>query len=173
MHRIFCLLVTWSCLLTLVIVPVAAVYLFVDIDTFAALARNNLRLSIQWGTVTTAQWWGLWFITALHLGVGVWGLFFLRRAFVNFSRGEFFNQSNSRDLRRFSVLLFIQAFTRPLHTALASVLLSWNHPPGQKMLALSFGSGEVQTIILAVILWVICDLLVRGGELEQENQQFV
>lgn len=173
MHRMFCLLVTWNCLLVMVVAPLAAVYLFIDIDAFATLAMNNLRMSIQWETVTTGQWWGLWVVTALHLGVGVCSLFFLRRAFVNFSRGEFFNQSNSRDLRMFAVLLFVQAFTRPLHTALSSVLLSWNHPPGQKMLAVSFGSGEVQTIILAVILWVICDLLVRGGELEQENKQFV
>ena len=173
MHRLFCLLVTWSCLLVLVVAPVAAVYLFIDIDTFAGLAMNNLPISIQWDTVTTAQWWGLWVATVLNLGVGVWGLFFLRRAFVHFSRGEFFNQSNSRDLRMFSVLLFVQAFTKPLHTAVSSVLLSWNHPPGQKMLVISFGSGEVKMSLLAVILWVICDLLVRGGELEQENKQFV
>jgi hypothetical protein len=155
------------------VAPVAAVYLFVDIDAFAALGVRQLRLPIQWETVTPGQWRGLWLLTALHLGVGLSGLYFLRRAFVNFSRGEFFNQSNSRDLRLFSILLFVQAFTKPLHTALSSVLLSWNHPPGQKVLSVSFGSGEVQMIVLAMILWVICDLLVRGGELEHENRQFV
>ncbi len=173
MHRLFCLLVTWSCLAVLVVAPVAAIYFGLSIDSFAALAMRQLPLPIQWETVSHGQWLGLWVLTTLHVGVGVWGLFFLRRAFLNFAGGEFFNRSNSRDLRLFSILLFVQAFTKPLHTALASVLLSWNHPPGQKMLSISFGSGEVQTVILAMILWVICDLLVRGSELENENKQFV
>jgi len=48
-----------------------------------------------------------------------------------------------------------------------------NHPAGQKMLSVSFGSDEVKVIALAMILWVMSDLLVKGCKLENENKLFI
>jgi hypothetical protein len=70
-------------------------------------------------------------------------------------------------------LLFAQALAKPLHFSISSVLLSLNHPAGQKMLSASFGSNEVKVIALAMMLWVISDLLVQGSKLESENKQFI
>lgn len=173
MTRHFSLFVAWGCLTALVLAPAAAFFFLIDMDAFAALARRSLGLPIQWQSVSAAQWYGLWLLTVLYLAVGLGGLYFLRRAFANFARGELFNRNNSRDLRLFSIFLFAQAVAKPLHLALASVLLSWNHPPGQKMLSISLGSGEVKVIALAMILWVMSDLLVKASMLEHENRQFI
>ena len=54
-----------------------------------------------------------------------------------------------------------------------SLALSLNHPAGQKLLAISFGSNELKAIGVALVLWVLSDLLVEGGKLQSENQQFV
>jgi hypothetical protein len=56
---------------------------------------------------------------------------------------------------------------------LSSILLSLNQPAGQKLLSISLGSGEVKVIALAMILWVMSDLLVKGGRIERENKQFI
>jgi actin-like ATPase involved in cell morphogenesis len=48
-----------------------------------------------------------------------------------------------------------------------------NHPAGQKILSISFGSDEIKVIALAMILWVMSDLLVIGNKLDSENKQFV
>lgn len=173
MTRHYSLLVTWSCITALALSPIAALFFLINIDAFANLAKHTLALSIQWSSVTNEQWYSLWFLTALYAAIGLTGIYFLRRAFVNFSRGEFFNQSNSRDLRLFSIFLFIQAAAKPLYFALSSVILSFNHPAGQKMLSILVGSGEIKVIILAMILWVISDLLVKSGEIERENKQFI
>jgi len=53
------------------------------------------------------------------------------------------------------------------------VLLSLNHPAGEKVLSIIFGSGEIVTVALAMILWVVSDLLVEGSRLQSENQQFI
>lgn len=173
MIRRFSLLIAWGCLATLVVAPVVALFFLVDIEAFAAMAKHTLNMPIQWQSVTTGQWYALWLLTLLYLAVGLSGLYFLRRAFVNFARGQLFNQANSRDLRLFSIFLFAQALAKPLHFALSSMLLSLNHPPGQKMLSIALGSQEIKVIFLAMILWVTSDLLVEGSRLEHENRQFV
>lgn len=173
MTRRFSLFITWGCLAALVLAPAAAFFFLIDIDAFATLAKRNLSLPIHWQSVTAGQWYGLWLLTALYLALGLGGLYFLRRAFANFAKGELFNRNNSRDLRLFSIFLFAQAVAKPLHFALASILLSWNHPPGQKMLSISLGSGEIKIIALAMILWVMSDLLVKASRLEDENKQFI
>ncbi|HEY7886501.1 MAG TPA: DUF2975 domain-containing protein [Cellvibrionaceae bacterium] len=173
MTRLFSLLIAKGCLAIFVLVAAAALYFLIDINAFADLAIRTLSLPIQWHSVTPGQWYGLWLLTLCYLAIGLGGLYFLRRAFAHFAKGELFNQANSRDLRLFSIFLFAQALAKPLHLALASMLLSFNHPPGQKMLSITLGTGEVKVIALAMILWVMSDLLVKASLLEQENKQFI
>lgn len=173
MTRYFSLLIAWGCLVILILAPLAALFFLINIDTFADLAKRNLDLPIQWQSVTAVQWYWFWLLSMFYLAIGLGGFYFLRRAFANFARGELFNLNNSRDLRLFSIFLFAQALARPLHFALSSMLLSWNHPPGQKMLSISLGSGEIEVLSLAMILWVMSDLLVKASKLENENKQFI
>lgn len=173
MTRQFSQLIAGGCIAILLAAPVVALYFLINIELFAAMARASLNLPIQWQTVSDMQWYGLWLLTLCYVAIGLTGLYFLRRAFSNFARGELFNLNNSRDLRRFSILLFAQAFAKPLHFSMSSLLLSINHPAGEKMLSVSLGSGEIKVIVLAMILWVMSDLLVRASKLETENKQFI
>ena len=173
MTRQFSRLIALGCTAILIMVPFVALYFLINIELFAAMARSNLGLPIQWQTVTDIQWYSLWLLTLFYVAIGLAGLYFLRRAFSNFAKGQLFNYSNSRDLRLFSIFLFAQALAESLHFSISSVLLSMNHPAGQKMLSVSFGSDEVKIIALAMILWVMSDLLVKGCKLESENKQFI
>ncbi len=173
MARQFSRLIALGCMAMLITAPFITLYFLINIELFAAMVRSNLGLPIQWQTVSDIQWYSLWLLTVLYVATGLAGLYFLRRAFSNFAKGQLFNHSNSRDLRLFSILLFVQALAKPLHFSISSMLLSINHPAGQKMLSVSFGSDEVKIIALAMILWVMSDLLVRGSKLESENKQFI
>ena len=173
MTRRFSLLISWGCTALLIVVPLAALYFLLRIQAFAAFTQKSIGLAIEWSTVVGWQWYALWSLTLLYMAIGLAGLYFLRRPFANFARGELFNLSNSRDLHRFSILLFVQALAKPLHFALASVLLSANHSAGNKMLSISVGSNEVRMIAIALVFWVVSNLLIEGGKLQAENQQFV
>ncbi len=173
MTRQFSRLIALGCMVILITAPIIALYFLINIDQFADIARNNIALPIQWQTVSDMQWYSLWLLTVIYFSIGLVGLYFLRRAFSNFAKGQLFNHSNSRDLRLFSILLFAQALAKPLHFSISSMLLSMNHPAGQKVLSVFFGSDEVKVIALAMILWVMSDLLVRGSKLESENKQFI
>lgn len=173
MTRKLSLLISWSCSVLLILVPLIAIYCLLDIQALATLARENLRLPIDWSTVTGWQWYSLWGITSLYLMIGLAGLYFLRRAFANFAKGELFNTSNSHDLRYFAILLVAQSIAQPLHFALSSILLSANHSAGNKMLSISFGSNEVKMIASAVVFLVVSNLIIEGRKLQTENQQFI
>lgn len=173
MTKQFSQLIALGCMVLLTATPFFSLYFLINIELFATMTRSNLGLTIEWQTVTDIQWYSLWLLTTFYIAIGLAGLYFLRRAFSNFAKGQLFNHSNSRDLRLFSILLFAQALAKPLHFSISSVLLSLNHPPGQKMLSVSFGSNEVIVIALAMMLWVISDLLVQGSKLETENKQFI
>lgn len=173
MTRRFSLFIAWGCTILLVAIPVAALYFLLNIDGFAALTRQSIGLGIQWDSVATWQWYTLWGITTVYMTIGLVGLYFLRRPFANFARGELFNPANSRDLRHFSMLLFAQALAKPLHFALASVVLSANHTAGNKMLSISLGANEARMIAVALVFWVMSNLLIEGCRLQSENRQFV
>ncbi|MCH9693487.1 MAG: DUF2975 domain-containing protein [Gammaproteobacteria bacterium] len=173
MTRRLSLFISWICTALLVAIPLAALYFLVNIGAFAALTQKSIGLAVDWSTVVAWQWYALWAITFLYVSIGLLGFFYLRRPFANFARGELFNSANSRDLRRFSILLFVQALAKPIHFAAASVLLSANHSAGNKILSISVGSNEVRMIAIAVIIWVVSNLLIEGCKLQSENQQFV
>lgn len=173
MSRKLSLVIAWACTLLLIIVPLAAVLLLLRLDDFAHLAQAGIALPIQWWTVSEGQWYAAWLLTTAYVSIGLVGLYFLRRAFLKFADGELFNVENSRDLRRFSLFLIAQAIATPIHLSLMSVLLSLNHPAGEKMLSIAIGSNELKAIGVALVLWVMSDLLVEGGRLDAENRQFV
>ncbi|MEL7022628.1 MAG: DUF2975 domain-containing protein [Pseudomonadota bacterium] len=173
MSRKLSLVIAWACSALLIAIPAVAVFYLVNLGSFASLTQSTVGFPIQWWTVSDGQWYALWGLTAAYLSIGLAGLFFLRRAFKNFSKGELFNASNSHDLRRFSVLLLAQALATPIHLSLMSLLLSWNHPPGQKMLSVAVGSNELKAVGVALVLWVLSDLLVEACRVHAENKQFV
>lgn len=166
-------IVALCCMAAIIAVPVTAIYLLFNIELFASMAKTSMAVPIQWQTVSKIQLYSLWLLTAFYMAIGLAGLYFLRRAFANFAKGQLFNHSNSRDLRLFSIFLLAQALAQPLLSSISSVLLSINHPAGQKILSVSFGSNEVKVIVLAMIFWIMSDLLVRGSKLENENKLFI
>ena len=173
MSRIFSHLISWGSIATIVLMIIALFSFLIDIAWFAELAQSNLRLPIYWTTVEQWQWYLLWVATTVYLAISLFGLYFLHRAFKKIAAGELFNLSNSLNIRRFSILLFVLAAAKPIYFSFASVFLSLNHPAGEKMFALSFGSQELTTLALAMILWVVSDVLVAGCRLQSENRQFV
>ena len=166
-------LVYWVASAWLIAMPVGAVYVLIDIDVLTRITRQNLGLPIQWFSVDAWQWYAVWAVTLGYLAIGYCGVYYLRRAFRSFAQGQWFDTDNSRSLRLFAIFLVAQGITKPLHYAACSVLLSWNHPPGERMLSLSVGSNELVLIVSGLVVWVLADLLLAGIKADTENRQFV
>ena len=166
-------LIYWAASAWLVVLPLGAAWLLLDVATLATVARQNLPLPVQWFSVESWQWYALWALTVAYAAIGYAGVVFLRRAFQSFARGQWFDEENSRSLRGFALLLVAQGIAKPVHFAAASVLLSWGHPPGERVLSISVGSSELVLIMSGVVMWVLADLLLAGMRADAENRQFV
>ncbi len=173
MLKKFSQVIAWGSAVLMLCIPLFAVYLVIDISRFSAFIHGGLKLPIQWQTVEPWQLYGLWFVSVCFWAIAVAALYFLRRAFSAFAKGELFTAENSQSIRVFAVLVFAQAVSKPLQAAIASVLLSLNHPEGQRMLSITLGSDTVQTIGLSMILWIVAEILIAAHHLENENKQFV
>lgn len=166
-------LISWITTLWLIGLPLGALYLLFNFDGLSLLAQDNLHLPIRWDTVVSWQWYTLWMLTVVYMAVGLAGVYFLRKAFSSFAKGHWFDLENSASLRAFAILLIVQGLAKPVYNTIASVLLSWNHPAGQKVLAITVGSYELVLVTSGIVMWVLCDLLVDGIKARKENQQFV
>ncbi len=166
-------IIVWACFATIVITPVIYLYFAFHLDVLQDLVVSALTLPVKWSTVGTGQWYTFLGLTFAYHCLGLISLYMLGKAFQNFANGMLFEPRNSQYLRRFSQFIFVQALLAPVHFALSSVILSMNHPVGQKMLSIQFGSNEVKVILLAGVMWVISELIIKAGALETENKQFV
>ncbi len=106
-------------------------------------------------------------------GILLFGLWRLRRLFQLYSEGHIFTAENALCLRSFAWTLVVFALTKPLFGAVLSVVVTWRNPPGQRALAISFGSNEVGVAFVGVLLLVIAWIMREGCRLAEENAQIV
>ena len=166
-------LVKHLCTVALVALALMWVYFLVDIESLGEVARQSLRLQIQWQTVESWQWYGVWgfsLVPSVIIGIG---LIYLRRLFSAFAQGNYFSPDNIRYLQRFALAVLAQTIANPLVHTLNGIALSLNHPPGGKILSIRVGDGDFKVLLIGLVLWVITAVLAKGVELQRENRQFV
>lgn len=101
------------------------------------------------------------------------GLFQLGKAFVAVARGEYFEASTIRRLRRFAALMLVSALAGLVLPSLSSLLLSYGAPKGQGLFSVSVRSGQIFGLLCAGGTWLFAALLAEARRLQQENAEFV
>jgi hypothetical protein len=163
----------WMCLVVLAVMVIAGGYMLININIFQQFMVKNILAPIQWGMVDPWQLYLAWLLTAIYVGVGLVGLAYLSQVLKRFGKGELFTLTNSRHLRGFASCLLLQSLFSPFYFGLLVVLLTLNHPAGQKVLMLNASSNDLKNLGLGILLWLISDLLVKAQALEKENKAFV
>jgi hypothetical protein len=173
-HRWLGKALNYACTFALGALPLYWIFLRMRPDTFQHWLKRTVPVDIQWETVQGWQLESVWWLSLLGFGVLCACLYTLRPVLRQFSQGLFFDLNNSLRLRRLSRLLFLQAAgVSPVLTSAAGVLLSWNHPPGQRLLAVSVSSDTFQLILMSGVMLIVSEILVEGCALAEENQQFI
>ena len=163
----------WCCNLMLITAPVLLIISIFDTALFTDMVKNTVKLSIRWNTVESAQWIVLWCLMIGFFAIGYVGIYFLRKAFQNFAAENWFTLSNSINIKRFAKLLLIQSIAAPILFTVSGLILSFNHPPNEKILAIMLGSNEIKAIVVALIFLVISHILVVGHTIDSENKTFL
>lgn len=142
-----------------------------DPDWVRAAAPNIAGVDLS--EATAAQRWRglLGSLPAVALGLVLMAT--LWRLFSEFAAGRALGRRALAGLRRFAWVLLAVALAQPLLAGLMSVLLTWDAPPGQRQLVLSFGWHDYLALLLATVLLCIAQVMHAAVQAVEENEGFV
>lgn len=101
------------------------------------------------------------------------GLLYLRRLFNAYAAGEIFTARNATRICGFAWSVIAMGLLRPVGGILTSVAVTLDNPPGQRSLAITFGSPEVNILFVGSVVLVIGWVMREAAKLADENAAFV
>lgn len=112
-------------------------------------------------------------VGTIPVGLGVYGLYWLRRLFGLYRAGQVFTIANSRCLKAFAWTQIASGLLQPFVGAALSVIVSWHNPPSQRMLAVEVSSHTVGTVLFGLLILIIAWVMGEASRVADENAQFV
>ena len=112
-------------------------------------------------------------ITLAAAGPLLFGLDQLRRLFALYRTGQVFVPDGAQRLRAFAWAVILMAIVQPIAGAVLSVVLTLDNPPSERMLSISIGSGQVQTLFVGVLFLVIATIMREATRIADENAQII
>jgi len=121
----------------------------------AAAARRCAWVSLIPAVIWLAMLWNLW-----RLG-------------SHYRRGEVFSGSAMLALRRFAEGMLALALLTPFVRAAMSAALTWDNPPGQRVIQFSLGSTDYLMVVLAIVLLLVARVMTAAAAMAEENRGIV
>ena len=157
----------------LLIVPILAVALaFLDPATLDARLVEALAASQQ-AALTPATRLAALALAAIPLCLALLGFVVVQRLFHGFATGDILTPESGRRLKRIGLIVTALGPVTIVIRSIASVVVSLPNPPGERVLAVGFGSNDVTAIIAGMLLIVLGWTLEEAARVADENRQFV
>ena len=111
-------------------------------------------------------------ITAVPVGVLLFGLWQVRALFLNFVDGQVFTLASARLLRNFAGSVLAQAILGPISST-ALMLAFTNNPPGSRQLVITLSVHDYLALIVGGVLLAVAWVMVEATRIADENASFV
>ncbi|MEL6450247.1 MAG: hypothetical protein AAFQ19_03230 [Pseudomonadota bacterium] len=112
-------------------------------------------------------------VEALRMGLVLWVLWCVRGWLMACARGHVFARPTARQIQRIGTGLLTLALAQIVGNTAIIAALTWNNPPGQRVLSITFGSAEVFLILAAGLLSLFGWIQAEAARLSAENEGFV
>lgn len=146
-------------------------------ETLASLGQSTAAgtnlLHLAEGPVTAAMRWRMAAVSLISVGLGLWLLWQLWRLFGEYRRGAVFSPRALASLRRFAWGMLALAVGQPLTQTLMSVAVSWDNPPGRRMVMLALSSNDYALVLGALVFLAIARVMTEAARVSEENEGFV
>jgi hypothetical protein len=155
----------------LIVVAMVLAFLIPDWTRNLLLARLGQAghdLSLSPGHVIAAA-----SITAIPVGVLLFGLWQVRALFLNFAGGQVFTLASARRLRDFAGAVLAQAILGPITATALSIALTLNNPPGGRQLVIALSVHDYLALIVGGVLLAVAWVMVEATRIADENASFV
>jgi len=112
-------------------------------------------------------------VTAVPVGVMVYGLWQARALFQMFAAGRIFTEAAARRLQIFAATVLAQAALGPLSSAGLLLAFSYSNPPGQRLLGFALSINDCIALIVGGLLLAIAWVMREAARIADENAAFV
>ncbi|OMH33906.1 DUF2975 domain-containing protein [Motiliproteus sp. MSK22-1] len=113
------------------------------------------------------------FASLLVASIVLYALSILIRLFRNYENGNIFTQENARYYQKLGYCLFYWVAGGVIYGGAISVILSFNNPPGERILSLGFAGIDFLTIVLGFLVLIISWVMKEAYQIADENSQTI
>ena len=112
-------------------------------------------------------------VSLLPCGVIFYALLILTKLFKSYEASEVFTVETVKYYRKLGLSFFYWAFGGLVYGGLISVVLSFNNPPGQRILSISFTGLDVVTLFCGMIVLVISYVMNEAQKIADEQRNTI
>lgn len=112
-------------------------------------------------------------IKAIPIAVGLFILWQMQGLFGLYMQGETLTLNCTHRILRIGQGLVCLGLVSILTTTLVIAILSLGNPPGQRYLSISFGDGEMRSLLAGGLMVIIGWISKEAARAEEENKAFV
>lgn len=112
-------------------------------------------------------------VTAVPVGILLYGLWQVRALFAEFSRGRIFTTSSARRLRNFAAAILAQAVLGPLSSTGLLLAFSWSNPPFDRHIGIAFSTDDLLALILGGVVLAVASAMAEATRIADEHASFV
>lgn len=134
----------------------------------ARLGQAGQGLSLSTGHLIAAA-----AITAVPVGVLLFGLWQVRALFLKFADGQVFTLASARLLRHFAGSVLAQAILGPVSSTALMLAFTLNNPPGTRQVVITLSSQDYLALIVGGVLLAVSWVMVEATRIADENASFV
>ena len=161
------------CTLAIFVIPLGLAGLWATFDLWAASHPELMHLGKLARPMPAPILLSGFLISMIPGSIALFAVWRLRRLFGLYAGGEIFTAGNVRCLRDFALAVMGLALAKPVTGALLSVVLTLANPPGQRQLAIQFGSSEVTTLFVGGVFLTIAWVMDAGREMAEDSARIV
>lgn len=112
-------------------------------------------------------------ITAIPVGVLLFGLWQVRALFADFAKGRVFTPAVAHRLRNFAACVLAQAILGPISSTALLLAFTFSNPPGGRQLGISLSVNDYLALIVGGVLLAIAWVMAEATRIADEHASFV
>lgn len=97
-------------------------------------------------------------------------LFFLKRLFKNYQKGNIFSLENVYSYRKLGWLCFWDGLlAKPLQQAFMTVAATLSNPPGHRCIMVSFGTPNLEALFWGILVLAVSWVMAEGYKIQEDQ----
>jgi hypothetical protein len=108
-------------------------------------------------------------VSLIPMSVAIYGLITLKELFKLYEDTIYFSVKNVKCFAHLGYTLIAWVFTNMIFVTLISLVISFNNPPGERMVVVGFEISDMATLIIGTLIVLVSWVMNEASKLEDEQ----